>query len=110
MISLLIKSYLTLLVSVGAGSLLLFVLGLYFIFKRPRASVAAVVEIKADAFLADHDLSAIAGDDVFATQLDLALAYIETGKKQSAKNILDAILKQGSAPQQAEAQRLLSYL
>lgn len=56
----------------------------------------------------DIDFTSISGDDVLATQLDLARAYIETGKKQQARRILNSVLTQGSAGQQQEAQQLLN--
>jgi FimV-like protein len=60
--------------------------------------------------ISSHDINAIAGDDVIATQLDLARAYIETGRKQLAKKILIYVLTQGTVNQQQEAQRLLGFI
>jgi FimV-like protein len=54
-----------------------------------------------------NDMQAIAGDDLIATQLDLAKAYIEMDQKELARPILQEALKQGSATQQQEAQQLL---
>lgn len=58
----------------------------------------------------NKDISAIAGDDVFATQLDLAKAYIEMDQHELAKKILKETLKSGSADQQERAQELLGAL
>lgn len=127
MISLILKCYLTILISVGMGSLFLFMTGLYFIFTRvgksPKQAKLKAVELaktykteqlvedskirKLDRFNANQDLSSIAGDDIISTKIDLARAFIETGNKNSAKSILRGISKQGSADQQQEAQRLL---
>ena len=109
-ISLLINSYLTLLISVGIGSLLMFLLGLYWILKQaaPRKQKTVRRPTLVMAPQASHDFTAIAGDDVVATQLDLARAYIETGKKSLAEEILNHVVTQGNAIQQAEAERLLN--
>lgn len=103
MITLIIKSYLAILLPVGIGSLLMLVAGFYWILKKN--SSAPQIEL---ASYTVSDLHAIAGDDVMATQLDLARAYIETDKKDLAKKILNTVIKNGSVPQQDEAQRLLS--
>jgi pilus assembly protein FimV len=49
------------------------------------------------------------GDDA-ATKLDLAKAYHEMGDKDGAKELLGEVLKEGSATQQAEAQKLLATI
>src|SRR5579864_5975015 len=108
MIALIIKSYLTVLLSVAAGAVLLFVTGLYFIFRK-QTSVAVSAPnnpVKIPVNVTANDMQAIAGDDVIATQLDLARAYIETGKKQLAKKILEQVMTQGSDSQQQEARQL----
>ena len=99
MMTLIIKSYLAILLSIGVGSIFIFALGVYWIYQglQPKSQH-------------DSDYAAIAGDDILATQLDLARAYIEIDNKTSAKKILDSILSKGSHSQQEEAQRLLSYL
>jgi FimV-like protein len=56
------------------------------------------------------DFHAIAGDDVNATQLDLAKAYLEMGQKNLAKNILRQAVKQGSKPHKSQARQLLKSL
>jgi FimV-like protein len=56
------------------------------------------------------DFEAIAGDDVTATQLDLAKAYLEMGQKTLAKTILRQTIKQGSKPQKLHARQLLKSL
>ena len=104
MIYAIIKSYLSILLSVGMGSILVFVTGLYCILKPRHVKPSSSTPIELDG------ISAIAGEDVLATQLDLARAYIETGKKQSAKKILEYVIKQGSAAQQDEAKELFGYI
>ncbi|MES2218545.1 MAG: FimV/HubP family polar landmark protein [Pseudomonadota bacterium] len=56
------------------------------------------------------DFQAIAGDDVNATQLDLAKAYLEMGQKTQAKTILRQTVKQGSKPHKNRARQLLKSL
>ncbi|OGT56640.1 MAG: hypothetical protein A3F14_06735 [Gammaproteobacteria bacterium RIFCSPHIGHO2_12_FULL_43_28] len=123
MISLIIKSYLVILLSVGIGSLLVFALGLTLIFKLmpQRARVAPVNDISHDEIpieravnksltITSSDIAAISGEDTIATQLDLARAYIETGRQTLAKKILDYVLQQGNNIQQAEALRIMNLL
>lgn len=98
MISFILKSYLDILLVVGIGSLLLFVGGLYFIFGRTSEQPVMAV----------NGLDAIAGEDLVATQLDLARAYIETANAGLAKAILKQVLKQGNKSQQEEARHLLT--
>lgn len=45
-----------------------------------------------------------------ATKLDLARAYVEMGDKDGAKEILEEVLKEGSAQQQADANQLLASI
>jgi FimV-like protein len=106
MISLILKCYLSILLSVGIVSLLIFILGLYLIFRKSSPKQTRQTNPRAAESL--QDLSAIAGEDVITTQLDLARAYIETGHMQSAKDILDYVIKQGNTTQQQEAQQLLN--
>lgn len=123
MISLIIKSYLLILLSVGIGSLLIFMLGLYLIFKlmlrkninqiRKIPEDVNVVELpsaKSTLTITSHDIAAISGDDTIATQLDLARAYVEAGRQKLAKKILDYVLEQGNHIQQAEALRIMNLL
>jgi FimV-like protein len=113
MISLIFKSYFAILLSIGVGTLAIFILGLYLIFRPQRRSTSrhvASVKPQTKIVVTSHDISAIAGDDVIATQLDLARAYIETGRHLLAKKILEYVRDHGSISQQQEAQRLLSFV
>lgn len=125
MIELFIQSYLPLLLIVGGSALFVFIVGSYWIIKPKQVAIKTEKRAQKPAELhqalrqtlntstldAHHDhIEAIAGDDVIATQLDLARAYIETGKKQSAKNILDHVIAKGSMAQQNEAQLLHQLL
>lgn len=105
MISFILKSYTSTLISVGLASVVLFSLGLYFIFMyfggNNQSEVPALI---------NDDLSPIAGDDVFSTQLDLARAYLETNNKHLAQPILHLVVEQGSKTQAAEAKLLLSMI
>lgn len=117
MISLIIKSYFTMLLSIGSGSLFIFLIGLYFILRKkkvdhqePADLPHAINENAAEKMVTAKDLSAIAGDDMIATQLDLARAYIETGKLSLAKKILESAKQQGNEIQRKEATTLLDFL
>lgn len=57
-----------------------------------------------------QDIKAIAGEDVLATQLDLARAYLEIGKESLAKKILKHVADHGDLSQQRNAQELLKKL
>ncbi len=121
-LSLFIKSYLSLLILLGLGSIVFFACGLFLIIKINRTpkliktspiSVLAS-EKKNDSLklyqVTSNDIRAISGGDEIATQLDLARAYIETGRKQIAKKMLDHIIQKGNDTQQQEAQYLLDLL
>lgn len=117
-----IQSYLTLLVSIGLASLGILIIGLYFIFRKPTPKQTIVdddfdeevetVLISEPVPMAEgyDDLIAISGEDVMTTQLDLARAYIETGKNEAAQDILHYVIEQGNETQQAEAQQLMIQL
>lgn len=60
--------------------------------------------------LNSQDMSAIAGEDVCVTQIDLARAYIELGKTMLAKEMLESVVSQGNHDQQQVARELLSTL
>ena len=57
-----------------------------------------------------ENLDAIAGDDVFVTQLDLARAYIEMGERSSALDILKQVLVCGNSAQQQDAKKLIDSM
>lgn len=101
-IDLFINSYTTLFSAVMIVASLAFLAGAVFIVRSYRAS-AMRAEIT-------ETMTPIAGDDVIATQLDLARAYLETGSAILAKTILKAVVKQGSATQREEAKRLLNHV
>jgi FimV-like protein len=135
-IAIIVKSYFFILLGIGGVALLLFSLGLSLILKVARRStvnvsaekkdpvitVAAPVvqsasqqRIKPETAEADlieeqSDIEAIAGEDPMTTQLDLARAYLESGKSQLAKIILEVVAEKGSDTHQDEAQRLLSTI
>src|SRR3989344_4351222 len=96
-LSLLLTSYSQLLMIVGGFAFLLFLLGVYFILRAYRtAQTEAAIQA---------EMQPIAGDDVVATQLDLARAYLETGSAAMAKTILKVVVKQGSQAQREEAKQ-----
>lgn len=120
MILTIIKCYLAILLSVGLGAVFILAFGLYFIFRKreiaiPQSpsteNVKSSPAIKSQPLIiTSQDISAIAGDDIIATQLDLARAYIESDKKPLAKKILEHVAKFGKLAQQREAQNLLISL
>lgn len=57
-----------------------------------------------------EDIAAIAGEDVLATQMDLARAYRESGQLKLAKKILKQVLQHGSHTQQEEARLELLHM
>lgn len=120
-LAILFKSYTNIMLAIGAGALLFFALGCYLIvfMSRDRKAARAASAVSGmkkqkpqEKIIHDEikDVSAIAGDDPVATQLDLAKAYIESGKAQLARIILAAVIKHGSSHDQEEAQRLLSTI
>jgi FimV-like protein len=120
-ITILFKSFFNIFLAIGAVATLIFALGCYLIVIMSRdkqaARMSAVSGMKKSEAKekvvhdeAVKDVSAIAGDDPVATQLDLAKAYIESGKSQLARIILTAVIKHGSNNDQEEAQRLLSTI
>lgn len=95
----------------------IFIFGLYKVFKPARArkkaakaASATVQQVATKLVITSSDISAIAGDDVMATQLDLARAYIETGRHLLAKKILDHVREHGNRLQQQEAHQLLNNI
>jgi len=104
------------LISAVIGITGLFIYLLYMALKQMRARKKArtMQAVKATTspklVITSSDISAIAGDDVIATQLDLARAYIETGRFLLAKKILDHVRDHGNDVQQVEAQQLLSSI
>lgn len=56
------------------------------------------------------EISAISGEDVMTTQLDLARAYIEMGKIDNAKAAINDVVKNGNSAQKREAKSLRKQL
>lgn len=67
-------------------------------------------KIKSATDFTQEDINTIAGEDVIATQLDLAKAYLEMDNKPSAKKMLKLIAKQGNNIQREEAKQLMKAL
>ena len=114
MIELLLKSYFSTLFLIGMVCFFILSIGMYLIFrfnKREQVLARKIIVpnmgVVEEATTSEADMAAIAGDDLFATQLDLARAFIESGKNQFAKKILENILESGSPDQRQEAKLLL---
>lgn len=60
--------------------------------------------------ITSRDIKAIAGDSVMATQLDLARAYIELGKRNLARQILNHVIQHGTSSEKETAEQLMAYL
>lgn len=88
--------------------LIVLVVGLILFFPTRRKSSRAEAGRKNE--IANYDISAIAGDDVMVTQLDLARAYIEMGKIQLAQQLLQNVIRDGDVKYQEEARQLLQSL
>lgn len=72
-------------------------------------AVAAPLEDSSSAISELPEMTAYEGDEAqTATKLDLARAYVEMGDKDGAKEILEEVLKEGNAQQQADANQLLA--
>lgn len=117
MISMIIKSYLTILIGIGAGALLMLIAGIFTIirfFNRENNTQPAFTRrdpvFKLKAVSTDQDIAAIAGDDIIATQLDLARAYLEIGNHSAAAKLLEMVAGQGNPVQQEEAKTLSSQI
>ncbi len=112
MISLIIKSYLAILLSVSLGAILLFSLGVYLIFRYFYGNVMAADAVSQPPVIDLHasELASIAGDDLIATQLDLARAYLEIDNHPAAIKLLESISQQGNAGQKSDAAKLLDHL
>jgi len=93
----------------------------FFIFfnkknkKKKLIKVIKIIQeskpIKQPAFvITSQDIKAIAGEDMIATQLDLARAYIEIDKKKLAKKILEHVAQNGNSGQQLAAYQLMTNL
>lgn len=65
---------------------------------------------KSSYTITSQDIKAIAGEDLMATQLDLARAYIEMDKKSLAKKILEHVIEHGETTQQTAARELIRNL
>jgi FimV-like protein len=99
MIIQIIKCYFVILLSLSIVSILIFGVGLRWILIRNSTDSSSPLS---------PDLMAIAGEDVIATQLDLARAYMETNQVALAKSMLQVVMAEGNSSQRKEAQRLLS--
>lgn len=139
LINIIMKSYSSILISIGSAAAFFFMLGSYLIIRLSRRHDADITLSESAAEPAEmrepvkksraisqaapkkarkvsdktmlnealNDVSAISGEDPIATQLDLAKAYIESGKSQLAKIILASVIRESSSDYQDEAQRLL---
>lgn len=78
-------------------------------FKPQRAVDEVKDEVKPGkpVRLRSGNVSALAGDNVLATKLDLARAYLDIGSIPDAKKLLRNVLEKGDDAQRVTAQKLL---
>ncbi len=99
---------------IGAAISLAVFLILFWFFSnhsmQPLQALEAASQSSKSFTISSKDIETISGDDLLSTQLDLARAYLETDRKNLAKNILNNVLQQGSEEQRREARRLLGDL
>src|SRR5437899_12982989 len=107
------QMYFSVLMPVLVGSLIIFLTGLYWILSSSASKTVMPAPdkvrqnedekiAKTSFTITKNDIAAISGEDAISTQLDLARAYIESGRKQLAKKILDYVVLQGSNTQKKE--------
>jgi FimV-like protein len=77
---------------------------------KPKPTPTPTPIQKSTVVITSQDIKAIAGEDMMATQLDLARAYIEIGKVRLAKKILDHVAQHGNSGQQRVAHQLMTTL
>lgn len=102
------KNLYLLVVSIFVAMVLMFLF--YILFKTKNQNSSRNKPTKPPVIITSQDIKAIAGDNVITTQLDLARAYIEMGKKQLAKKILEHVVAHGNSVQQHEAQELIATI
>lgn len=123
---LILKTYFYVLLFIAGGAFLILFGGLYLVLREkrqlpinipsPEINLDETNETQASkkiskVSITSQDFNAISGDeDVIATQLDLARAYIESGRQSLAKKILLHVVQNGKAEQQREAELLLLQL
>ena len=123
MLEIILKSYMVTLSLIGVAAILLFIIGSYIIvrfiipIRLPSEVISDPVIVNVNTkipkkrlTISSRDIRAIAGEDVISTQLDLARAYIESGRKKLAKKILEHVMHQGSDTQQQEAKSLMALI
>lgn len=106
-----IETYLFTLMAIVAVSMLIFIIGIYLILRTPtmkKSNKITTHKPETNIDVTNIDVRNIAGNDILATQLDLARAYIETDQLKAAQEILRHVMKEGSLLHQQEAQSLLA--
>ena len=84
--------------------------GILIIFLIVALIVTREKKDKSQGKGAEKVFQAISGEDVIATKLDLARAYMDMVEVAQAKALLEEVAKKGNAEQKAEAKRLLTEL
>ena len=96
-------------------AIIIILAGLFFFRKPQPAQVTSAIPQqkpatlkKSPIIITSQDIKAIAGEDIITTQLDLARAYMEIGKKKLARKILAHVTQHGTSSQQQAAQHLMA--
>ncbi|MBV2134615.1 peptigoglycan-binding protein LysM [Pseudomonas sp. MAP12] len=76
----------------------------------PELDDLAFETTPAPALTGNEDFDFLADADETATKLDLARAYIDMGDADGARDILDEVLKEGTASQQQEAREMMGRI
>lgn len=78
---------------------------------QQKVKVHTVANMPQKSFtISSKDIAGVAGDDVLTVQLNLARAYLESGRKALAINMLKNIIVCGNIEQRTESERLLSTI
>ncbi|MCQ4346718.1 peptigoglycan-binding protein LysM [Pseudomonas stutzeri] len=76
----------------------------------PALDDLVVEPVSSPALSGEEDFNFLADTDETATKLELARAYIDMGDADGARDILDEVLKEGSASQQQEAREMMGRI
>jgi len=102
------QTALTLVADICIIAVIIFIIFKFRMNKHSLQETSVLENKKPATVITSKDIRAIAGDDMMITQLDLARAYIELGKKKLAKQILDHVIKHGNPSQQQSARQLMA--
>ncbi len=97
-------------ISVSLSCVLVCLIIVFFRKKSSKIPAIIVPDPGPNLVITSSDIRAIAGDDMIATQLDLARGYIEMSKSNLAKKILKHVTEHGTPHQQQQAAILMNSI